>query len=300
MMSVFCLPFAAMASRCEVMVAADSPRQAEDFARPAVDEVARIERKYSRYRADSIVSRLNAAAGAGPVECDEETRALFDYADSLYQASGGLFDITSGVLRRAWDFRAGRVPSAAELAPLRALIGWPDVERDGAWIRLPRAGMEIDLGGFGKEYAADRAAEALAAQGARHGYIDLAGDMRVIGPKPDGQPWQIGIQHPREPQRLAATIPVERGGLATSGDYERFFERDGRRYCHILDPHSGQPVSHWQTVSVVAPMAVVAGNCTTIAMLKQADGLDFLRQTGLSFFAIDRFGESHWTTGSAA
>ena len=299
-MSVFRLPFAAMASRCEVRVAAGSAREAEEFARPAIDEVARIERKYSRYRSDSIVSRLNAAAGAGPVECDEETRALFDYADSLYQASGGLFDITSGVLRRAWDFGAGRVPSAAELAPLRALIGWPEVERDGAWIRLPRAGMEIDLGGFGKEYAADRAAEALAAQGARHGYIDLAGDMRVIGPKPDGQPWQIGIQHPREPQRLAATIPVERGGLATSGDYERFFERDGQRYCHILDPHSGQPVSYWQTVSVVAPMAVVAGNCTTIAMLKQADGLDFLRQTGLSFFAIDRFGESHWAAGSAA
>ena len=298
-MPVYCLPFAAMASRCEVVVAADSQRQAEDFARPAIDEVARIERKYSRYRADSIVSRLNAAAGAAALECDDETRALFDYADSLYQASDGLFDITSGVLRRAWDFRAGRVPAPAELVPLRALIGWPDVERDGAFVRLPRPGMEIDLGGFGKEYAADRAAEALAAQGARHGYVNLAGDMRIIGPKPDGQPWQIGIQHPRERERLAATIPVERGGLATSGDYERYFERDGQRYCHVLDPRSGQPVTHWRTVSVVAPMAVVAGNCTTIAMLKQADGLDFLRQTGLSFFAIDRFGESHWTSGSS-
>ena len=298
-MPVYCLPFAAMASRCEVVVAADSQRQAEDFARPAIDEVARIERKYSRYRADSIVSRLNAAAGAGPLECDNETRALFDYADSLYQASDGLFDITSGVLRRAWDFRAGRVPAPAELLALRALIGWLDVERDGAFVRLPRPGMEIDLGGFGKEYAADRAAEALAAHGARHGYVNLAGDMRVIGPKPDGRPWQIGIQHPRERERLAATIPVERGGLATSGDYERYFERDGQRYCHVLDPRSGQPVTHWRTVSVVAPMAVVAGNCTTIAMLKQADGLDFLRQTGLSFFAIDRFGESHWTGGSS-
>ena len=164
----------------------------------------------------------------------------------------------------------------------------------------PRAGMEVDLGGFGKEYAADRAAEVLAAQGARHGYVNLAGEMRMIGPKPDGRPWQIGIQHPREPGQLAATIPVELGGLATSGDYERYFERDGRRYCHILDPRSGQPVTHWRTVSVVAPMAVVAGNCTTIAMLKQADGLDFLRRTGLSFFAIDRFGQAHWTTGSPA
>ncbi len=280
-----------MASPCEVVIVADDEAAANALAASAINEVARIERKYSRYRADSIVSRINAAAGARPVACDDETCALLDYADSLYRASDGLFDITSGVLRRAWNFSTSQVPSPAELAPLLTLVGWSAVERDAAGVRLPQAGMELDFGGFGKEYAADRAAAALIAQGAQHGYVNLSGDMRFIGPRPDGSPWMIGIQHPREANRMVATIPVERGGLATSGDYERYFVRDGRRYCHILEPRSGMPVTHWQTVSVLAPMAVIAGNCSTIAMLKQADGLAFLEQTGMNFLAVDHLGQ---------
>ena len=153
--------------------------------------------------------------------------------------------------------------------------------------------MELDFGGFGKEYAADRAGAVLAARGLRHGYVNLAGDMRMLGPKPDGSPWMIGIQDPRDKTAILATIPVDRGGLATSGDYERYFELDGKRYCHILDPRSGQPVTHWRTVSVVAPLAVVAGNCATIAMLKQADGLAFLEACGMNYLAVDQSGTVH-------
>jgi thiamine biosynthesis lipoprotein len=153
--------------------------------------------------------------------------------------------------------------------------------------------MEIDFGGFGKEYAADRAGAILAAQGVRHGYVNLAGDMRVLGPKHDGRPWMIGIRDPRRKDQVMATIPVEQGGLATSGDYERFFELDGRRYCHVLDPRSGRPVTFWRTVSVVAPLAVVAGNCTTIAMLKQSNGLAFLEACGMNYLAMDQYGSIH-------
>ena len=292
-MRVFRIPFDAMASACELVVATDDEQQAQELAQSAVAEVKRIEEKYSRYSSDSIVSRINAAAGQQPIECDDETWALLGYADTLYRNSGELFDITCGVLRRAWNFRVPRVPSEPELAQLRALIGWSRVEREQGKVRLPQQGMEIDFGGFGKEYAADRAGALLTELGARHGYVNLAGDMRVFGPKPDGQPWMIGIQDPRQKGKILATMPMTHGGLATSGDYERFFELDGHRYCHVLDPKSGQPVTHWRTVSVVAPLAVVAGNCSTIAMLKQSEGLEFLESSGMDYLAVDQIGNIH-------
>ena len=136
----------------------------------------------------------------------------------------------------------------------------------------------------------DQAAELLAAQGVRHGYVNLGGDMRFLGPRPDGAEWSIGIQHPRNAQRTIASVPFSRGALATSGDYERFFEVGGRRYCHILDPRTGMPVSYWRSVSVVSPMAIAAGSCSTTAMLLERDGLDFLEQSGLSYLAIDQDG----------
>jgi len=292
-MQIFRIPFQAMASGCEVVLAGDDEHEANSLAQAAIAEVQRVETKFSRYRPDSIVSRINAAAGQDPIDCDDETWSLLQYAEALYQASDGLFDITSGVLRRAWNFKVPRVPSDDELADLRRLIGWSRVQRHERRVRLPQSGMEIDFGGFGKEYAADRAGAILAAQGIRHGYVNLAGDMRVLGPKPDGQPWMIGIQDPRRKGQVLATIPVAQGGLATSGDYERYFELDGRRYCHVMDPRTGLPVTYWRTVSVVAPLAVVAGNCTTIAMLKQSEGLAFLEASGMDYLAVDQHGAIH-------
>jgi thiamine biosynthesis lipoprotein len=292
-MPVYRLPFRAMASTCEVVLAADDEASANRLAGAAIAEVQRIEVAYSRYRADSIVSRINAAAGRDFVECDDETLRLLDFADQLYEESGGLFDITSGVLRRAWDFKAARVPGGDELSACTACIGWRRVERQGRAIRLPQAGMELDFGGFGKEYAADRAAEVLLALGVRHGYVNLAGDLRVFGPRPDGTPWAVGIRHPREPGAVLASLPLTVGALATSGDYERFFERDGRRYCHILDPRTGHSVTYWRSVSVLAPQAIVAGAVSTIAMLKQERGLAYLQASGFDFLAIDHQGAVH-------
>ncbi len=299
-MRTFRIPFFAMGSACEVVLACEGEAEAMRHTEEAFAEVQRIEHKYSRYRADSVVSRINAAAGGQAVECDGETVSLLDYADALHKSSDGLFDITSGVLRRAWDFKAGVLPTPEALAAARSRIGWHKVERDGRCVRLSEPGMELDFGGFGKEYAADRAATLLASAGARHGYVNLAGDMRVIGPKPDGQPWMIGIQDPRQKGALIATLPVYQGGLATSGDYERFFELDGQRYCHVLDPNTGWPVTHWRTVSVLAPLAVVAGNCSTIAMLRQADGLAFLEASGMDYLAVDQHGAIHTRAALAA
>jgi thiamine biosynthesis lipoprotein len=152
--------------------------------------------------------------------------------------------------------------------------------------------MEIDFGGIGKEYAADRTMAAAFDAGIRHGFVNLGGDIRVIGPQPDGRPWRIGIRHPRDPERTIAHLELREGALATSGDYERFFDFEGRRYCHILNPKTGWPPEDSpQSVSVLAPLCTVAGSCSTIAMLHGERAAGYLHAQGLPFLLVDRRGE---------
>jgi FAD:protein FMN transferase len=275
--------FKALGGFCALHVYADD----NAALRAGEAEALRIESRYSRYRADSIVARINAAAGGAPLAVDEETAALLDYAATAHAQSGGLFDITSGVLRRAWDFRAQRVPAQTDIDALLPLIGWRQVEWARPHIRLPRAGMEIDFGGFGKEYAADRIAAVLRDHGIRHGLVDLAGDICVIGPHADGSAWQIGVQHPRA-EGAIATVPLTHGAIASSGDYERAFVRDGRRYSHILDPRSGWPVQGLAAVSVLADQCLIAGTATTCALLLGAEaGPAWLDGLGLPYLTVD-------------
>ncbi len=283
--------FGAMASPCELRIQGNDERVMRGAARAAIDEVLRIEKKYSRFDRGSIVSRINGAAGSGrSIEVDDETASLLDFAARLFALSGGRFDITSGVLRRAWDFRAARVPTPAEVDSLLPLVGWQRVEWHGRRIALPRVGMEVDFGGFGKEYAADRAAEVLLREGVAHGFVNLGGDIRVVGPPAEGPGWRLGIRHPRRPGAMLRTLELRTGALATSGDYERFFEADGQRYCHLLDPRTGWPVAHWQSVSVLAPTCAAAGAACTIAALLQDRGAGFLRAERLPFVLVDRHG----------
>ncbi|WP_076789194.1 FAD:protein FMN transferase [Chlorobium sp. KB01] len=295
-MNIFRFRFQAMKSNCEVVLVAESKDKGQAIAAHAIAEVSRIERIYSRYRPESIVSRINAAAGQNSVSCDSETITLLQYADKLYETSSGLFDITSGVLRKAWNFSEAALPSPETLSSLLPLIDWKRVEQKDDRVHLPVAGMELDFGGFGKEYAADRAAAVIHGKGVRSGYVNLAGDIRVIGPKPDGTAWVIGIQDPRHREKTIASIPLFSGALATSGDYERFFEADGKRYCHIIHPRTGYPVTYWRSVTVVAPLAITAGSYSTIAMLKEDDGLAFLKDSGMDYLAVDKFGRIYHNT----
>ncbi len=248
-------------------------------------EVWRIEQKYSRYRDASVLSQINASAGGHPVEIDNETQWLLDYARVGFEQSDGLFDITSGVLRRVWDFKAGLLPTAAQLEPVRRKIGFDRITVSNHCIALPE-GMEIDFGGIGKEYAADAAAEIARKAGIVSGIIDLGGDLHVLGPKVDGAPWTLGVRNPRCPQQASASLPVYQGGMASSGDYERYFERDGKRYCHILNPVTGHPASHWASVTVIAPNCLLAGTLSTIAMLKEEAGEEWLRAQQVSALLI--------------
>ncbi|MEC8525319.1 MAG: FAD:protein FMN transferase [Pseudomonadota bacterium] len=248
-------------------------------------EVRRIEQKYSRYRDASVLSQINANAGGHPVEIDNETQWLLDYARVGFEQSDGLFDITSGVLRQVWDFKAGLLPTAAQLEPVRRKIGFDRITVSNHCIALPE-GMEIDFGGIGKEYAADAAAEIARKAGIVSGIIDLGGDLHVLGPRVDGAPWTLGVRNPRCPQQASASLPVYQGGMASSGDYERYFERDGKRYCHILNPVTGHPASHWASVTVIAPSCLLAGTLSTIAMLKERAGEEWLRAQQVSALLI--------------
>jgi FAD:protein FMN transferase len=278
----------AMGSPCELQLFAVRERDARRARDAVVAEVERFEQRYSRYRADSLLSSINrVAAAGGALDVDAETASLLDYADTCHRESDGLFDITSGVLREAWDFRSDRLPDPGSVAAAIARVGWEKV----AW-RRPRLafavpGMEIDLGGVVKEYAADRAAQLCREAGVESGMVNLGGDIAIVGPRPGGEPWRIGIRHPRAADEVMRVVGLARGGLASSGDYERSVVVDGVRYGHILNPKTGWPVRRMAGVTVVAALCVVAGSASTIAMLKEEEGPAWLASVGLPCLWFD-------------
>ena len=242
--------------------------EARRVAKAAEDEARRIEVKFSRYRETSVVSEINRHAGRTPVAVDEETESLVLAAIALSRETGGRFDPTIGVLRVVWDFKGGRVPSREEVAALLPFVDAPSVRVRDRTVFLPRAGMEIDLGGVGKEYAADRAAAALSESGVRCGIVNFAGDVRTIGCRGDGGPWRVGVADPRRRGSCRfAVLVLGEAGIATSGDYERGFVKDGVRYHHILDAKTGWPARGVASVTVVAATAARAGNLATAAFL---------------------------------
>lgn len=255
--------------------------RADRIARLVEDEACRIEVKYSRFRDSSVVSEINRNAGRTPVAVDEETENLVRSALELSRLTAGRFDPTVGVLRRAWDFRSGRVPGAAEVEELLDLVDAENVSiRDGT-VFLRRAGMEIDLGGVGKEYAVDRAAKVLLDEGIRAAVVNFAGDVRTIGSRGDGRPWSVGVRDPRRENRAVFSVRVLLdAGIATSGDYERSFVSDGTRYHHILDATTGWPSRGVASATVVAGTAFRAGCFSTAAfLLGREAGLALLEET---------------------
>lgn len=285
--------FHAMGTPCELRLAAADAATAQAAAAQVVADVQRLERRYSRYRSDSDLAAINRVADAGgALDVDTETAALLDCAHTCHAQSDGLFDISSGLLRRAWRWDSGHPPGHDELAALLPRVGWHHVRWQRPRLAFGVAGMELDLGGIVKEHAADRAAALLADAGIVHALVNLGGDVRVLGPQPDGSPWRIGIRHPRRPGELLATVALSQGALASSGDYERGMVVDGVRHGHILDPRSGWPVHGLVAASVAAPLCVVAGSACTIAMLKGRDGPGWLAGMALPCLWMDEQGRA--------
>jgi len=274
-------------------VDARGTERATAIARAAEDEARRIERKYSRYRDDSVVSEINRNAGRTPVAADQETVFLVERAIEMARGTAGRFDPTSGVLRRVWDFKGGRVPSVEEVEALLPLVDYRQLSvRDGT-IFLRRAPMEIDLGGVGKEYAVDRVAALLASEGIRSAVISFAGDVRTLGGRGDGRPWAVGVVDPRDRARCRFTVRVAGGaGIATSGDYERAFVVDGVRYHHLLDATTGRPAQGVMSATVVAWSTFLAGRIASAAfLLGPREGLALIeRMAGVEGCLIDATG----------
>ena len=284
--SDYLFAFHAMATPCEVRLETDSATLAKRVGDVAEAEARRIEAKYSRYKADSVVGQINASGGKDVV-VDEETAHLLNFAAQCFDVSDGLFDITSGVLGRIWKFDGSdRIPSIAQIASLRALIGWQKVSWKSPVLNLP-IGMEIDLGGLAKEYAVDRALGAIRAITSTPCLVNFGGDLRVSGPRFNGIRWNVAIESVDNDGEFAGMIELAAGALATSGDARRFILKDGVRYGHILDPRTGRPVRRTpRSVTVAAETCIEAGMTATLAMLQGQRAESFLKREGVRAWCI--------------
>lgn len=282
-----CARFQALGGPCEVLIDAEETSSVTTAVRAVAAEVWRIEDKFSRYKSTGIVHKINSAGGA-EVCLDDETAGLIDYAETCHRLSGGTFDITSGVLRKVWRFDgSGSLPSRKAVERVLSLVGWDKVRWRKPILQL-RAGMEIDLGGIGKEYAVDRAALLLEHHGFTSALINFGGDLRALGPRRDGMPWSIGIDNPRDTGHdCLAAREITMGAMATSGDARRYIVAKGRRYGHILDPRTGWPVREApRSVTVQAPTCLEAGMLSTFGILKGADAEQFLQSQSVPHFIV--------------
>lgn len=279
--------FKAMGSPCELLVDTHEPEIARELAHIAREEALRIEAKFSRYRDNNIIHHIHHSSGHA-VAVDAETAKLLDYADLCFRLSNGKFDVTSGVLRQVWKFDGSdRVPGKEQIAALLPNIGWNKVTWNNPYLTLP-AGMEIDLGGIGKEYAVDKTAQLIAAHSNTSVVVNFGGDLLVAGPRADGHSWRIGIDDPTASgDRSVVQLQLARGGIATSGDARRYLLKSGVRYGHILNPKTGWPVRDApRAVTVIANTCVEAGMLTTFAMLEGVNAEDFLKAQGVRYFCF--------------
>lgn len=272
----------AMSTNVRIVWYTQFPALAADFQRSAIDWLGRFEARYSRFLPDSIVSRINAQAGNDWLELDEEAEEIFAACDRMHVVSAGIFDPAALPLLRLWNWKANPpvVPAESDVRAARQLCGWEKVQRRPREICLPLAGMGIDLGGIGKEYAVDRLVQMARERGIGDVLIDIGQDLRVTGHPPGSDAWYIGLEEPDRPGECWTGLRVTDQAVASSGDYLRSFTHDGRRYGHILDPRTGRPVNNGcQAVSVIAPNCVLAGILSTAAfILGPDDGLDLIRQ----------------------
>lgn len=284
------ITFNAMASPCEVIIQSTDKQLATKLGDIIATEVWRIEDKYSRYNQRSVCSAINNNAGHS-VTIDEETYLLLNFAEQCYQLSDGLFDISSGVLRKVWSFQGIQVnnvnfPSIDKVKQILSNVGWRKITFDAKQITLAK-GMEIDFGGIGKEYAVDRSI-ILAKQLTNSPIlVNLGGDLAVTCSRLNNEPWQVAIEHPDEDNNLTDMIvSLKTGALATSGDARRFLLNEGKRYSHILNAKTGWPIKEApRSITVVAPQCIQAGILATLALLQGTHAEEFLDEQEIKYWA---------------
>ncbi len=292
-----------MGTFMEILVATDKKEEAQKAIAEAFHEMSRIESLMSEWMPESEVSQINKAAGGQPVTISEELLKVLEQARKVSELSHGAFDVTWAALEGLWKFDGSspKIPSDEEIASRLKLVGYADLvlTKSPPTAKLAKKGMAIGLGGIAKGYAVDRAAAILR----KHGFIDFivyaGGDLYTSGHKGPGRPWTIGVQHPRVRGALISTFPAPGGAVVTSGDYERYFIKDGVRYHHIIDLRNGKPARKSIAVTVMAKDAVMADALSTaVFVLGPKDGLELVEKLpGVEAIVIDPQGKPWLSSG---
>lgn len=272
----------------------------EKKATEAIDaieaEFKRIDSQMSEWKEETLVSLINRNAGSGPVKVTDELFKIISVANEVAALSDGAFDPSWAAMRFLWDFRRGseRVPTKEELKAVLPLIDFRliELDKDALTVKLKKKGMAIGLGGIAKGYAVDRAVEILSEMNINNAIIKAGGDMRVQGERGKAESWKVTIKHPRESRKLAS-LELQNISISTSGDYERFFIKDGTLYHHIIDPKSGYPAKKCQSVTILAPDTMTSDALSTaVFVLGPAKGLELVeRLNGVEAIIVDSSGK---------
>lgn len=276
------LTFPALGTTCEVQYATADAAQAARFETAAKGWVEAFEAKYSRFRPDSLLSRINAAAGKDWVPVDPEMEQMLQLCETLHFMTQGVLDATALPLLRLWNYKANQpvVPSIQQIVDARRLVGWSKVQRAPGRVFLPIEGMALDFGGFGKEYAVDIVAQIAVDHGIANVLVDFGHDLRALGAPPGRPAWHIGLEDPSKPGTATLSVALHGSkGIASSGDYLRCFTIDGKRYGHIVDPRTGWPVANGcLQATVIAGSCLQAGVLSTTAfVLGVPKGIEFIQ-----------------------
>jgi len=277
--------FIAMNCPCDISIETDDANLAQSLSQLSVNEALRIEKKFSRYRDDNIVAQINSGSGK-TLLLDEETNNLIHFAHIAWQQSDGLFDISSGVLRKAWNFKSHTIPSQSELDAFKKSIGWDKIIWEKPYITL-RKDMQIDFGGIGKEYATDKIGQFFTNKSIP-ALVNLGGDIVCTAPPKKQPTWIIGLDNPLQTgQECIKEISLQQGAIATSGDARNCIELNGKRYGHIINPKTAYPVENSpRSVTVSADSCIEAGLFSTLAILQGRNAESFLKELDVPYWLV--------------